>query len=96
MRRWKIGPDGDINVKVSGNLAYPSFILIGGGMVVNGGPVKARQYGTFVWERRDGAWEMSIENPSTDPEHLSRTNVPTPTEHPPLTLTRRAWLGGKT
>lgn len=69
MRQWKIGPDGDIKVKVSGDLAYSSFILIGGGTLKDGSPAKLRQYCTFIWERRDGQWKMSIEHISTDPEY---------------------------
>ena len=68
MRQWKIGPEGDITVKVSGDLAYSSFILNGGGTLKDGSPAKLRQYCTFVWERRDGQWKMSIEHISTDPE----------------------------
>ena len=69
MEQWKIGPDGDIKVKVSGDLAVSSFILIGGGTLKDGSIGKLRQYCTFVWERRDGDWKMSIEHISTDPEY---------------------------
>jgi ketosteroid isomerase-like protein len=69
MRRWKIGPDGEIKVKVGGDLAVSSFILIGGGTLKDGSAARLRQYCTFVWEKRDGQWKMSIEHISTDPEH---------------------------
>jgi len=69
MRRWKIGPDGEITVKVGGDLAVSSFILIGGGTLKDGSAAKLRQYCTFVWEKRGGQWKMSIEHISTDPEH---------------------------
>ena len=69
MRTWKIGPEGDIKVKVSGELAYSSFVLVGGGTLKDGSPAKLRQYCTFVWERMNGEWKMSIEHISTDNEY---------------------------
>jgi ketosteroid isomerase-like protein len=66
---WKIAPEGDIKVKVSGDLAYSSFVFAGGGGREDGIAVKFRQYATFVWERRDGIWKMAIEHLSTDPEY---------------------------
>lgn len=69
MKEWKIGPEGPIKIRTDGDLAYSSFVLVGGGKLKSGEPEKLRQYCTFVWERRDGRWGMIIEHISTDHTH---------------------------
>ncbi|MGJ3253120.1 MAG: YybH family protein [Elainellaceae cyanobacterium] len=63
---WQIEPEGDIQVKVDGDLAVTVFTLTGGGVDQAGNPVDFRQRATHVWQRIDGQWLIVHEHLTTD------------------------------
>jgi ketosteroid isomerase-like protein len=66
---WAIAPESEVEVKASGDLATSTFTWSGEGKLRDGTPVKMRQHGTLVWQRRAGQWQIVH-------EHLTVGDVP--------------------
>jgi ketosteroid isomerase-like protein len=66
---WEIQPEGDINVRVSGDLAVTTFTWVGNGQLQDGKPIQMRQHGTLVWQRNANTWQIVH-------EHLTVGNPP--------------------
>ena len=63
---WQIEPEGEIQVRVSGDLATTAFTLTGGGVDQAGNAVRFRQLGTHVWQRTNDRWAIVHEHLTTD------------------------------
>lgn len=63
---WQIEPEGDIQVRVDGDLATTVFTLTGGGVDQEGNAVNFRQRATHIWQRIDGRWFIVHEHLTTD------------------------------
>lgn len=63
---WQIEPEGDIQIRVDGNLATTVFTLTGGGVDQEGNAISFRQRGTHIWQRTGERWEIVHEHLTTD------------------------------
>ncbi|MEM9482655.1 MAG: nuclear transport factor 2 family protein [Cyanobacteria bacterium P01_F01_bin.116] len=63
---WQIEPEGDIQVRVAGDLATTVFTLTGGGIDQEGNAISFRQRGTHIWQRTGDRWAIVHEHLTTD------------------------------
>ncbi|MEM9218796.1 MAG: nuclear transport factor 2 family protein [Cyanobacteria bacterium P01_F01_bin.150] len=63
---WQIESEGDIHIRVDGNLATSVFTLMGGGVDQSGGLVEFRQRATHIWQRMGYRWVIVHEHLTTD------------------------------
>ena len=63
---WQIEPEGDIQVRVAGDLATTVFTLTGGGVDQAGNTTSFRQRGTHIWQRTGDRWAIVHEHLTTD------------------------------
>ncbi|MEM1310817.1 MAG: nuclear transport factor 2 family protein [Cyanobacteria bacterium P01_H01_bin.153] len=63
---WQIAPEGEIQIRVDGDLATAVFTLTGGGVDQVGNTVNFRQRATHIWQRINGRWLIVHEHLTTD------------------------------
>ena len=64
--QWQIEPEGDIQVRVDGDLATTVFTLTGDGLDQEGNAISFRQRGTHIWQRTGDRWAIVHEHLTTD------------------------------
>jgi ketosteroid isomerase-like protein len=52
----EIQPEGEIDLKVDGNMALSMFVWVSKSKLKNGTDISLKQYATHVWRKIDGRW----------------------------------------
>ncbi len=59
---WEITIEDDLQICVSGDLAFTTFSFLGFGQDKDEKGYKVRQYGTHIWKRINGQWRLIHEH----------------------------------